>query len=320
MNNNISQNICVQLLIGQPEIGNKASFYTLKRWNPNTSKNIYITFIEDPQLLFPVKSIYDLQQGDPSIILDPLQYKFSNSILPIDIKSAIQEIVAERIQPYISMNLIFVPYGDYSDVRISFDSTKGSYSYIGTDCQQIPQSSETMNFAWFDVGTVIHEFGHVLGLIHEHQTTLANPIIWNTQALYAWALEYSGWNQQQVQDQIIYRYSQSSINGSNFDPDSIMLYFFPASVTLNNTGTKQNYILSPLDVIYINQQYPLSSSQNCANRLCLNPQEFYIYAYNTPISQYPTPTIQPGNSQNNFYLISGIAIIYIIILFFSILF
>jgi len=313
----ISENICTQLLLNEPDIGNKASFYTLKRW-PTFVKNIYITFLEDPPFLFPIKSISDLQNGNPKVILDPLQYNFSNSIITPDLKETIKEIVAKRIQPYISINMVFVPLGNYSDVRISFNPNKGSYSYIGTDCQFVSSASETLNFAWFDVGTVMHEFGHVLGLIHEHQTPFGNPIQWNVQELYNWALNYAGWNKQDVDTQIISRYYDFQINGSNFDPRSIMLYFFPSSVTLNNSGTVQNFILSPLDVVYINQQYPINS-QNCnnSNRLCLNPQEFYLYAYGTDISNYPT--LQPY-SVNNFYIFIIFGIVSIFIIIFILLF
>ena len=284
---NISENICIQLLLDEPDdIGNRASFFTSKKWNPAIDKNIYITFLEDPPLSFPIKSISDLQNGNLNTILDPLQYKFSNSSIKPDLKETIKEIVAERIQPYISMNMIFVQPNSYPkpDIRITFNPKKGSYSWIGTDCRKIPPSSETLNFGWFDVGTVMHEFGHVLGLIHEHQSPLGNPIKWNIQAVYDWALYYADWDKNQVDRQIIYRYNQSEINGSNFDPRSIMLYFFPSSITLNNIGTSQNYILSSSDVIYINKQYPINS-QNCnnSNRLCLNPKQFYLYAYNTDI-------------------------------------
>ena len=34
-----------------------------------------------------------------------------------------------------------------------------------------------------------------------------------------------------------------------------MLYFFPASLTLNNVGTEQNYILSKSDVLWITNVY-----------------------------------------------------------------
>ena len=37
------------------------------------------------------------------------------------------------------------------------------------------------------------------------------------------------WNEQKVRLNVINKYSVDQINGTMFDPDSIMLYFFPAS-------------------------------------------------------------------------------------------
>jgi hypothetical protein len=64
-----------------------------------------------------------------------------------------------------------------SDVRISFGADAGSWSFIGTDNLHIDKSEVTMNFGWLQDDTddqeynrvVLHEFGHALGCIHEHQ-------------------------------------------------------------------------------------------------------------------------------------------------------
>ena len=67
-------------------------------------------------------------------------------------------------------------------IRISFDTDKaaGSWSYVGQECLSQPTASATMNLGWIDdksstlsdsdKGTILHEFGHVLGLMHEHQS------------------------------------------------------------------------------------------------------------------------------------------------------
>ena len=39
-----------------------------------------------------------------------------------------------------------------------------------------------MIFSWFSISTVMHEFGHALGLKHEHQSPNAN-IQWNMKEL-----------------------------------------------------------------------------------------------------------------------------------------
>ena len=78
-----------------------------------------------------------------------------------------------------------------ADVRIAFDRTDGSWSYIGTDVRTKRRDPRTMNFGWSltadpDEGmdTAIHEIGHTLGFPHEHQNPFAG-IVWNEPAVYA---------------------------------------------------------------------------------------------------------------------------------------
>ena len=61
--------------------------------------------------------------------------------------------------------------------------------------------------------------------------------------------------------QIINKYKKDQINGSEYDPLSIMLYFFP-KILVNNAegdccgqGTQQNYQFSPYDVLFLNKIY-----------------------------------------------------------------
>src|SRR3954454_14778238 len=73
-----------------------------------------------------------------------------------------------------------------AQIRISFVADDGSWSYIGTDCLGIGKSKPTMNFGWLKDDTdateyervVVHEFGHALGAIHEHQNPKGG-IEWN---------------------------------------------------------------------------------------------------------------------------------------------
>jgi len=115
----------------------------------------------------------------------------------------------------------------------------------------------TMNFGWFDVPTTIHEFGHALGMIHEHQNPYGTEIQWNTDKLYN---EYQGspnfWSPEQTFQQIVEKYSQNEINGSTFDPCSVMLYFFSSDLTTNGVGSKQNMRMSPTDMYWLAKQYP----------------------------------------------------------------
>ena len=62
-------------------------------------------------------------------------------------------------------------------IRISF-APGGSSSYIGLDAFVVPKDRPTMKLGWLKPATpdeeydrvVLHEFGHALGAIHEHQS------------------------------------------------------------------------------------------------------------------------------------------------------
>src|ERR1044071_837711 len=138
-----------------------------------------------------------------------------------------------------------------ADIRISFDPNLGAWSYVGTDCKGIPLNQATMNLGFLDGGTTAHEFGHAIGLAHEHQNPRGG-IQWNEQVvIQELAKSPNFWNEQTARHNVIEKYRVDQIKGTEFDPDSIMLYFFPASWTLNGISTKSNDILSAMDKQFI---------------------------------------------------------------------
>jgi len=152
-----------------------------------------------------------------------------------------------------------------SDVRISFVENMGSWSYIGTDALFIPDDRATMNFGWLDKGTVLHEFGHMLGLLHEHQ----NPdggIEWNEEMVIR---DLSGppnnWDESTIRHNVLNKPPKDSTNGTNFDPNSVMLYFFPAAWVKSGVGTKSNDDLSDVDKKYISELYPFTQKNVIIN-------------------------------------------------------
>ena len=56
-----------------------------------------------------------------------------------------------------------------AEIRVTFDEDDGAWSYVGTDNRAIPLDQPTMNLGFLDGGTAAHEFGHAIGLAHEHQ-------------------------------------------------------------------------------------------------------------------------------------------------------
>lgn len=148
-------------------------------------------------------------------------------------------------------------------IRVSFNDNDGAWSYVGTDNQQIPVDAATLNLGWQDEGVILHEFGHMIGLAHEHQNPRGG-IQWNEAAVIA---DLSGppnyWDEATIRHNVLEKYSADQIIGTEFDPASIMLYAFPASWTVGGQGTDFNEELSKQDKAFVGsaQMYPASQAE-----------------------------------------------------------
>jgi Astacin (Peptidase family M12A) len=138
-----------------------------------------------------------------------------------------------------------------ADIRITYDPDDGAWSYIGTDCRSIPLNEATMNLGFLDGGTAAHEWGHAIGLAHEHQNP-AGGILWNEEVvLREMAGSPNFWSAEMTRHNVLARYKAEQVNGTSFDRESIMLYFFPAEWTTNGIGTEANEVLSKVDKQFI---------------------------------------------------------------------
>jgi hypothetical protein len=115
-------------------------------------------------------------------------------------------------------------------ILIAFDPG-GSWSFVGTDSIYYARNGRpSMNFGWFTDSTndtefqrtTLHEFGHALSLVHEHQHPTGN-ISWKKEAVYSYYQSF-GWDKSKVDQNIFQKYSRSQVNGSNYNTSSIMHY------------------------------------------------------------------------------------------------
>jgi len=178
--------------------------------------------------------------------------------------------VAAEWMTYADITLVFDDASN-SEIRVAFQQG-GSWSNIGTDAKQVDASEATMNYGWLDSETpddeysrvVLHEFGHALGFVHEHQNPI-NEIQWNKEVVYAYyAGEPNKWDRATVDRNIFARYATAETQYTRFDPTSIMEYPIPKEHTLNGFSVGWNKVLSPMDKCYASSvAYPKAGAQPC---------------------------------------------------------
>ena len=140
-----------------------------------------------------------------------------------------------------------------AEIRVAFKD-EGNWSFIGTDALGIPDSEPTINFAWLDEAAVLHEFGHVLGLIHENTNPNAR-LPWNREAVFGdMASAPYFWDRATVEHNL---FGPSKISGYRaFDVNSIMLYEFPGRFFTDRIARGGAKTLSDSDKAFARQLYP----------------------------------------------------------------
>lgn len=159
-----------------------------------------------------------------------------------------------------------VPDREEAEIRIGFMRGDGAWSGLGTEILEYGPNERTINFAWDltrpgEVDTVIHEIGHTLGFPHEHQNPKAG-IEWDEEAVYATlAKPPNEWDRQKTYWNILRKLPVSEVEGTVWDPDSIMHYPFEKGLIRKpepyyEAGLQPAGGISPRDKSWVKALYP----------------------------------------------------------------
>jgi len=124
---------------------------------------------------------------------------------------------------------------DSADVRITFKENDGHWSWLGKEIKDNPNKEPTMNFGWDhnseipddDIERVaVHEMGHTLGFIHEQSQPKAK-IDWDEEKVYEFYKQNQDWDEETIFHNVLERYGEQITQYTEYDPISIMHYWFP---------------------------------------------------------------------------------------------
>ncbi len=150
-----------------------------------------------------------------------------------------------------------------ADILIRFDANPCN-SNLGTSSRYDTERGEpSMNLCNIDqkIGTtrfkrvVLHEFGHAISLHHEHQSPKMN-VQWNKDAVYEYYENNVGWSRDHIDLWVFRRISPLDADSSDYDPDSVMHYPFPAEFTTDGVAFGGKRELSAMDKQFIAEVYP----------------------------------------------------------------
>lgn len=185
-----------------------------------------------------------------------LRITFMEKLSPA-LKHRIEQIIRQW-EPSTSLTFMFDEKG-VGDIRISLGGDHNE-SQMGTDAKLVPEHEPTLRVSvlpedpYFEL-TVLHEFGHALGMQHEHQHPLAN-IPWDKPKVYEYYKLHFQWSKEEIDFNLFSTLDRDDLLQGAYDRDSIMHYDISNELTIGDFEIGINTKISKLDRRGMRKAYP----------------------------------------------------------------
>jgi hypothetical protein len=181
------------------------------------------------------------------------------------------QVINDSWNIHSNLKFNFFPIGDMTaaDVVVNFNNKITDASALGTESMK-----RTKNSLWtVNLGNnrnksstdfppqIMHEFGHALGVYHEHQSPYTTKII-SESKMRAWYTKEKNITGKAFDDQIWKQFrplGPSEFKITTYDDDSIMRYNLKKDFLVDESlyTDKVNIVLSAGDIAFVNQLYPM---------------------------------------------------------------
>lgn len=142
----------------------------------------------------------------------------------VETSKYVLEILKEFAFPYINLDFQIGRYND-STITIKTNPSASPTASISGNTTGIGTKTPVVTIYKLTQGVILHEFGHAMGMFHEHQNPAPdNPIQWNKEEVYAHYVTKQNWKKEAVDAQIINRRDKAKSLFTNWDQNSIMNY------------------------------------------------------------------------------------------------
>lgn len=171
----------------------------------------------------------------------------------------------------LGIGLAFTEVADRSEaeLRIGFQRGAGSWSAVGRDALRAGRGERTMNFGWDltapgEQAMALHQVGHALGLLHQHQSPYAG-LHFDEEAVYAHlAGAPNFFSRERTDTNVLRALDPAEVDGPVWDPQSVMQFPLAPGMVLEpeqyRAGLFPPGTLSPQDKEAVLRWYPPTGS------------------------------------------------------------